>query len=476
MKQLPNLMTFQHSFLGRPDDLGFLSQKFDLGKSQIGVVYGRRRVGKSELIKHFCNKKRHLMFEGLEDEPTKIQIQNFVELLRIQLENDLSESERPKNWTEVFQLLTRILKAKSSDEPFILFLDEFPWMSCLRTSLVSLLKLFWDNEWKNLNVILILCGSTSSFMVNHIINSKALYGRISWEMNLQKLPPNEASLFFKRKRSEEEILLYLMLFGGIPKYLEEINLQRSFQNNIETLCYHPGGFFLNEFDKIFYSHFKDHHNYKKISQLLAEKNYDLESLAKKLKWPSGGGLKTYLSNLESAGFIRSYTPIIRSKPTNIIKYKLVDEYCRFYFKYIKPYRKNIEQNASQNVFTKKIIQSWKPWLGIAFENFCIQNAMYLAKKMGFSAEVESFGPHFERSDDSFQIDLLYNRFDKVIVLCEIKYHNTELKSEIIAEVERKAKLIKVPKGYTLEKAIISPHGVDKVTKNSGYFNYICSPL
>ena len=141
-------------------------------------------------------------------------------------------------WESIFKYFTdRVVNTKKKDEKLVIFLDEIQWMAARRTNLISLLKMFYDTEWKDKKVMLILCGSIASFMVRKIIKSKALYGRITLEILLKTMTPEEASRMFRNKRSKEEVLKYLLVFGGVPKYLEEINLNRSFEQNINALLF-----------------------------------------------------------------------------------------------------------------------------------------------------------------------------------------------------------------------------------------------
>ncbi len=459
-------------FIGREYELKKLEEHYKKNKSQIVALYGRRRVGKSYLIKKFCLNKESFVFEGLEDEPIAKQIQHFIYTLNKQVNLPLLKNVKPKNWHEAMDILTEVFKNRSQDQPLIIFFDELPWMCNLKTSLISIIKYYWDQYWKDLNIFFILCGSVSQFIVNHVVKSKALYGRLSLTINLRKLGPLESQKFFSGKRSTEEILKYLMLFGGLPKYLEEINLKKSFNQNIKDLCFTKDGFFVTEFDKIFFSHFSDHQNYRKICEIISQGPKDLAQISEKLKIPSGGGLKVYLDNLISAGFVLEYYPYNKEKKSKLKKYKLIDEYSRFYFKYIRPYYKSIQNSEEGLLFEKKILLTWNSWLGLQFENYCIQNAIYFAQVMGFADQVETFGPSFHRGEEGFQIDLLYKRYDKVIVICEIKYSNHKIGAEVISDVNRKTKLVKIPKGFTLERALIVNAEVDKGLRMSEFFDHI----
>ncbi len=194
----------------------------------------------------------------------------------------------------------------------------------------------------------------------------------------------------------------------------------------------------------------------------------------KLNLPAGGVLTAYLDNLEKALFINSYVPYTKGEGIHTKKYKLTDEYLRFYFKYVKPNLKLISINKQQNLFQRLVKPVWQPWLGFAFENFCLKNAMLIAQKMGFEDQLINWGPAFSKKDKRFQVDLVYVCSDKVITICEIKYHDQLITAKVISDVENKANLITIPRGYTLEKALISKCGADDALISSGYFHHLLS--
>ena len=184
--------------------------------------------------------------------------------------------------------------------------------------------------------------------------------------------------------------------------------------------------------------------------------------------------KSYLNNLELADFIRIETPFLTPQSTKLKKYRIADEYLLFYSKFLKDNEKLITAGGGEALFKSKILKSWNPWMGMAFESFCHNNALYLAKRMGFEEKVEGFGPHFLRGDKGFQIDLAYKRTDKVITICEIKYYNKPISTTIIPEIKQKLTHLKIPRGYTLEYALISKCGADNALKDTEFFHHILS--
>ena len=462
-------------FLGREKELENLNKKYKSKKSELVVIYGRRRVGKSTLIKQFLNnKKDFFFFEGIEGEPSLKQMFFFKNSMKEFTKDSLLDDISFTGWEKVFLYLSeKIVQNRSSKkEKIVLFLDEIQWMASGRKRLISIIKYFFDNYWKDENIMLILCGSIASFMVDKVINSTALYGRITEEILLQGLGPNEISQFFKGKRSSSEILKYQLVFGGVPKYFEEINITDSFYKNINRLCFSPNSLMLNEVEKIFYKQYKKAARYLEVVEVLKKGVFSFQEITTKLGKKSGGSLKKIITQLENAELVESYVSFEKSWNSKFRKYRLSDEFLRFYFKFMEPNKDIIRLAKSGNkLFEKLSKDSLDIWLGFAYERFCLKHAWFIAEKMGFADEVLMASPYFGKNDIKFQIDLLYKRVDKVIVICEIKYHSSEISTSIIKEVERKIKLLIPPKGYSIEKALISIYGPDNPLKESGYFDY-----
>jgi hypothetical protein len=459
-------------FYGREKELNLLEEKYLSSKSELVVIYGRRRIGKSALINKFAENKKTLKFEGIEGEQSQYQIQNVSEQLIAKTKDPFAGGTLFDRWEIVFSYLTeKIVINKRRKKKLILFFDEIQWMAAGRSKLISIMKYYWDNFWKDNHVMLILCGSIASFMVKKVIRSKALYGRVTLEILLQSLSPSESGLFFANKRSKEEILKYLMILGGVPKYLEEIDLNKSFNQNINRLCFENNSYLVNEISKIFYSQFKEAKTYLQIINVLKNNLFSFQEIANRIGKSSGGGLKYYLEQLENAEFITSYISFDRGWNTKFKKYRLSDEYLVFYFKYIEPNLKIIKQSPQTKLFEMLTSKSFTPWMEFAFERFCLKNAYELSNAMGFGSEVLVASPYFQKADERFQIDLIYQRTDQVITLCEIKYHTKTIDKQIIPQVERKVSLLPLPQGYTIEKALISLYGPSDALKQTRYFNH-----
>ncbi len=283
------------NFVGRDYELDQLNTLYKAEGSQLVAVYGRRRVGKSTLVEQLMLHKPNLQFEGLEKVRTKGQIEQFTIDLRHQVADSILDSVVFANWQAVFEYLTRYFD--ECQEKQLIFFDEFQWMAVGQSKLVSLIKSYWDRYWSKQNIMLVLCGSVSSYMIKRVIKSKAMYGRINYELALQPFSPPEIKLLLNNKRSNDEVLLYSLIFGGIPKYLREIDVSKSFDQNMSQLLFVRNGQLVGEYEKIFYSQFKEPKIYEAIAKVLSTQPMSQEDIAKKIKLSSGGGWCSYFTNL-----------------------------------------------------------------------------------------------------------------------------------------------------------------------------------
>lgn len=459
----------QRDFIGRKKEIRILNNLYEDKDSKILTLYGRRRIGKSKLIKYFISDKSHLAFEGLEKESTPKQLEHFFYTLKKQKDDPLLHNIF-KTWHHALDFITeRSLQKK--EEKQIFFLDELQWMAVGRSNLISLIKYYWDNYWSHSNILLILCGSISSFMINKVIRSKALYGRISKEVCLQELAPFESEKLLKGKFTKQEILQVLMCFGGVPKYLEEIQTNLSFQQNIISQCFQTEGFFFDEFKKIFYSQFKEHLIYERIVKTLSVHSMEYARISHKAKVASGGGLTRYLKNLEQAQFIKEITPFGASINSKKRRYKLTDPFINFHLKFIAPNIRTIRAGNGKQLYNKIQAENFPVYLGFAFEKFCVKNSKLLANLMGFNDYFLYAAPFFTKGQNSVQIDLLFERSDNIIVLAEIKYSAQKITTKVIPEVQSKLELLSDISSKRIQKSLISLNGPNQALKDSEYFDY-----
>jgi AAA+ ATPase superfamily predicted ATPase len=455
--------------VGRDQELQQLQELYDAPGSKLVVLYGRRRIGKTFLIRSFIQHKSAYYFDGMEEGSTVDQLQHVASQLFEQSRIALLANYSPKSWQQFFMTLLEILP----QEKTVLVFDELQWLARNRAKFVSILKSYWDGHFSQKNVTIILCGSIAHYMVKQVVRSKALYGRINAELLIRELQPQHARQILK-KRGEFESLKYLLIFGGIPKYLKEIDQSSSFDENIQKLLFTSGSFFWEEIRKIFFSQFKEARVYKKIISLLNNQNMSLADVSKMVKLTSGGSLKTYLENLELASFICPYQSLA-TKRSKEIKYKLVDGYIRFYYQFIKDREKIIAAGYAENLFVDQVKPILQPWLGFAFEVYLFKNAMWLAHKLGFANKVKEFGPYLLKAGDKkAQLDLVFIRNDSVITVIEMKFGQKQIGLEIIAEIEIKLLVLSESpyKHYTIEKVLITTAGAGKTLKDTNYFHQI----
>ncbi len=458
------------NFIGRELYSERLEKIWVGNKTRIISFYGRRRVGKTELIHHFCSGKAHFYFEGLENGDTEVQIKHFLHQLSLQTGEAHLKDLAYSDWPPVLELLFQKIE---KEKHFILIFDELPWMAAGRSKFISLLKHYWDKQYKqHPHLLFILCGSAASWMLKNVIRSNALYGRTSESFWVQPLEPDEVAEFIGKKRGQKEILEYLLCFGGIPRYLEEFNFSESLQLNIERTCFDPSGFFIEEAEKIFYSQFKEIKVYQQICKFLLKAPANLNEVALYLKMPSGGGLKQYLENLVAAGIVEDIPQLKDFKAGKISRYYLVDEFLRFHESFVQPNMQHILRSKIKNRFEHFTHEKWPVYLGYAFERFCIKQRYILAEKLGFDSKIIACGPVYSREDKGYQYDLVYLRKDGVITVCEMKYQSSPIGTKIISEMEQKLSRTHFPKNYSVEKILISNQKATQALEESDYFHQI----
>lgn len=470
-------------FIGRATEIQQLKKALGSDRAELGIVYGRRRIGKTSLLRSLLERPQDLYFEAIHGLSKQDQIDHFLDQLA---EQTNSLPYRANSWKKAFKAITPVLV---SGKRYVVF-DEFPWMASERSSLVAIFKYFWDNEWKqNSKLKLVLCGSIAQFMVKHLVHSTALHNRKTFEMKLDPLPAKEAKYFFRENRSLFEIAQFLMTFGCIPKYLEQLDPNKSLSLNIDQNCFNKNGFFYTEFETLFKEQFRVVRTYEKIISALGEKSASKEELARKLNVEAGGGFTEYLINLERADFIKHFHPIslFGGKKIRTGKYKLWDEWLSFYLKYVRPNRKAIEyKQPGKSLFEGLTSKSLDSYFGLQFERMCLKNIPNILERLEIdSSEIIDVGPYFKQGTrrkgvrqgvhqgpTGAQIDLMLYRKGGVLTLIECKFTTQPVGPGIVSEIEQKISLLAAPKHVTFEKVLISALGVTPELESQKYFHQI----
>ncbi len=462
-------------FIGRSYELQLLEAAQASKKAELVIVYGRRRVGKSALLEKVIQRSGDFTFESIKGLSKKRQIAHFLKQLSTQVKNDLPRCE---SWEAAFDVFTPyIQKGKHT----IVF-DEFPWMASEKTELISILKYYWDRKWqKNPGIKLILCGSVANFMLKHLVHSQALHNRKTLELRIDPLPACEAKLFFSKKRSKFEISKFLMIFGGIPKYLEQIDVNQSLEINLDRLCFTKSGFFVNEFESVFKEQFKVIRRYEEIVQRLSEGKKTKEQLQQSLKVSRGGGFGSFLQQLEVAGFVSrevslSFEENIRKSKTQ--RYSLWDEWLKFYLVYVQKNTPLIQNQIKMGLSGRILDHSIQSYFGNMFEVFCRKNISRILHSLEIDpASVVDIGPYFRQASRSgsrrgVQVDICILRRGRVLTLIECKFKEHPVGVDVLRDFEKKLSALKIPRIFTVEKVLISASGVTEDLNARNYFNRI----
>ncbi|MBF0363318.1 MAG: AAA family ATPase [Oligoflexia bacterium] len=473
-KKSPPLKKNDPIFVGRRDEIQFLHEISNSADAPILVIYGRRRVGKTALLEN-CFKDRNLIkIEGLENGNIEKQISHSLLQLSIYFKDPNICKLNFNSWTEFLLLLAPYV----SEGRWTLYFEEVQWLACYQDQFVSELKYVYDNFFKNnKDLLIILCGSSPSFMLSNVIRSKALYNRSQHELNLQEFSIKECSEFLAGDRSIEDIFDAYLSVGGIPEYLKYIRKESS---SYLALCRHSfkrNSFFLSEYDKIFTSQLATNKHYKTILEFVSDRgSATRDQILKHIKIKSGGEISKLLVELELCGFIEKKVPLMNEKGRNYIRYAISDNYIHFFNKFIRPKKKRItDGDFNEDPTTAINYDSYRKWMGFAFERFCRKNHHAIAKLLGFSAVEYTYGSLFSK-DDGFQIDLIFDRRDRCLTICEVKYQDGKISKNIIDDFEEKVVRLKEnyskSKNKTIQKVLITNATIDSQLLSRGYFDRI----
>ena len=421
--------------IGRKEEQQILHSAAQSENSEFVAVYGRRRVGKTYLIRETFGYKFTFQHTGLAKGNTKEQLFSFAISLR---DAGYDDCPIPKSWLEAFSLLSTYLK-NSTDEKKIVFLDELPWMDTPRSNFISAFEHFW-NGWASArkDIVLIICGSATSWIINKVINDHGgLHNRVTKQIALQPFTLKECEMFAQSKgleMSRYQLAECYMVFGGIPYYWSLLEKGLSLAQNIDKIIFAKNGKLSNEFDQLYASLFKSPEQYIDIVTALGKKKVGMtrEEIIVAIDKYSNGALSKVLDELEYCGFIRKYNGFDKKSKQAI--YQLIDNYTLFYFKFIQQNENNDEHFWSASIDSAM----HRAWSGLAFERLCMAHTQQIKAALGIAgvlSNVYSWRKEADETSDGAQIDLLIDRKDQVINLCEMKYSLSEY--AIDAEYEQK---------------------------------------
>ena len=409
--------------VGRKKEINELLDLYNSGRAEFVTIYGRRRVGKTFLINSLFSHEYAFKVTAILDVDTQRQLWNFAEALS---EYGMEARQVLTDWFVAFERL-KILLRKSDRKRKVVFIDEMPWLDINASRFIPAFEHFW-NGWASAqnDIMLIVCGSAASWIVKKLFRNRGgLHNRITRRILLQPFTLAECRLYAEREKlpvDELSVLETYMTFGGIPYYLSLMNKNLSLTQNVSRLCFSPGGELREEFDSLYASLFKNAARHILVVEALGKKKIGLtrEDIKKMTKLPEGGSLTEALKELELSGFIRTYAPFARKKKGML--YQLVDHFTLFHLAFIK----DSSPNDPDHWIKKRETQAFRTWRGYAFEQVCLSHIRQINKALGIAGVIthaESW--RSEQSDPGVQIDLLINRNDRVISLCEMKFSDTE---------------------------------------------------
>lgn len=407
--------------IGRQEEIALLRDLKQAEKPAFVAIYGRRRVGKTYLVRQIFDNQFTFYFTGTANVNTRQQLSNFHAALTRQF--DRAERFSPaKDWFEAFQHLITVLETRPKSS-ITIFLDELPWLDTPKSGFIPALEYFW-NSWASAqtNLLLIACGSAASWMINNLLNHRGgLHNRVTHRLQLEPFTLGECETFFQSRGAafdRYQLIQLYMVTGGIPFYLDQIDKGLTATQNIDRLCFTKNGLLRTEFDNLFASLFKKANKHIAIIETLAQKNKGMtrEEMLQKTGISNGGSLTRLLQELEESGFIRRYKAF--GNAVRDAHYQVSDFYSLFYLKFIKS-----ADLDDQNTWLDKLDHpEVRAWSGYAFEQVCRAHLSQIKQALGISG-IQTSASVWTGTDSisQAQVDLVIDRRDHAINLCEMKF-------------------------------------------------------
>ncbi len=414
--------------IGRKNEMAELKRYYKSDRAEFVAVYGRRRVGKTFLIDEMFHDSMAFHHTGLSpyDRQRRVsikdQLQNFYFSL---IRHGMDGIAQPKSWMEAFFLLERFLETTDNGSRQVVFIDELPWMDTARSGFLTALEAFW-NGWGNTrhNLMLIVCGSATSWMLDNLINNKGgLYGRLTGELKLSPFTLKECEEFYLSrgiKMSRYNVAQAYMILGGIPFYMNFVNPSMSLAQNVDALFFARNAKLGDEFNRLFNSVFDHAEESMNIIRTLGMRHagYTRQEISDKTGINPNGEFTKMLKALIGSDFVTKYVPFGASQREE--HYKLTDSFCWFWL-HFKEGKQIREEDYWQHHLRESEISSWR---GIAFEEVCMQHIRQIKQALQIGAVSSTESSYIVMGDgeaEGMQIDLVIDRNDDVVNLCELKY-------------------------------------------------------
>ena len=435
------------TIIGREEEKKILSDALQSKDAELIAVYGRRRIGKTFLILNHYEK--HIRFEltGVHEASLKDQLHNFSLALQASMAISVAPAD-PDNWIDAFSLLSDHLKTLLKKEPVVILFDELPWLCTPKSGFLQAFGHWW-NTWASRHPLLkvVICGSAASWIIRNIINDRGgLHNRVTQRIRLLPFTLAETEHFLLHhgiKLDRYQILQLYMAMGGIPQYLKQIKKGESAAQSIDRLCFTKNGMLKTEFDDLYQSLFAHAENHEAIVRALSKKAKGMTraEIIDSCGFTTGGWTTELFDELEQSGFITQYIPFGRTVREAI--YKLSDEYSLFYLKFIEGAR----ATGAGTWLRLSQTQSYTSWSGFAFEAVCQKHVDAIKQSLGIAGVyTEASGWRYlpKKGDKGAQVDLLLDRADHCINLCEMKFSAGEftIEKKYASELDSKVQVFK----------------------------------
>ena len=460
--------------IGRKKEIKKLQELYNSESAELVAIYGRRRVGKTYLVDNVFGENiffRHAGLSPIEGNTMHEQLVHFHRSLKL---SGWEKEDVPTSWLEAFYMLEDLVEQRASKKKkIVLFIDEIQWMDTPKAKFMTGFEAFW-NGWAchKKNIMVIVCGSSSSWILDKLINNHGgLYNRITCEIRLQPFTLRECENYLESRgvvMSRYDIVQAYMMLGGIPFYLKYLDKALSLAQNIDSMFFAENAILRDEFDRLFVSLFSNAEEMKTIVRCLSEKNRGLsrKEIVQATGIDDSGNFSKKLKALVSGGFVIKYSSFGNGKREDY--YKLTDPFCLFYLKFMKDKRKKRWINIEE---TRKVMV----WKGYAFENVCWNHLSQIKDALKIGGVVTEESLWSKRGDDSTdgtQIDLIIDRKDHVLNMCEIKFYSDEfaVDKEYHLILERRKKLLRevIPAKSVVHSTLITTYGL-KRNEYSGDF-------
>lgn len=410
---------------GRNEEIARLKEYYGSGRAEFIAIYGRRRVGKTFLVRNLFGGDFAFAMSGSIDAPSEAQLSNFGYALR---EYGDSRQPIPNNWTEAFHALRVLLETGSMNGyRRLLFIDELPCLDTPRAGFIQAFEHFW-NSWASTqsDIMLIVCGSATSWMISNLIDSHGgLHNRITREMYLSPFCLGETEEYLRANGfawSRLSILQIYTIMGGVPYYLSLLDKGLGVEANVDRLFFAEHGELKREYGRLYSSLFKNADIYMRVIEVLASCRHGLtrKEIAEKLKIQSGGTLSKVLRELCNCEFVRGYNTREKKIKQKDLIYQLTDMYTLFYMQFCR-------QRTTDTAFWTHLMGQPRQntWYGLAFERVCLLHIPQIKRQLGISQiHTEYYSWRSKEPVPAAQIDLIIERADNLINLCEMKYSQT----------------------------------------------------